>query len=86
KRELQQKLIDQAVQERQRLQTLLEKRKIELIEKHKKQERKIHEEKKRLLDEKQQECREKSEQMQTQFNQCGGESFFIKMFGIEEMS
>lgn len=83
KRELQQKLIDQAVQERQRLQILLDKRKIELVEKHKKQERKLQEEKKRMLEEKQQECNQKSEHMQAQFNQCG-ESFFVKMFGIEE--
>lgn len=82
KRELQQKLIDQAVQERQRLQLLLDKRKIELLEKHKKQERKLQEEKKHLLDEKQQECEQKSEHMKQKFNECG-ESFFIKMFGLE---
>jgi len=67
KRELQQKLIEQAVSERQRFSCLLEKRKTELEARHEEVKKKFEEEKHWILDRKKKEYEEKCQTLIKQF-------------------
>lgn len=67
KRELQQRLIDQAVCERQRFSTLLEKRKAELESRHEEVRQKFEEEKVKELEKRKREYLEKCDKLMREF-------------------
>lgn len=71
KRELQQKLIDQAVYERQRFQSLLDKRLVELNDKHEEAKKKWEEEKQMMLQVKRNEYRDKCDKLSEDYGVNG---------------
>ena len=72
KRELQQKLIDQAVVERQRFKSLLDKRLMELTNQHEEVKKKVDEEKSAWLARKRKECEERCEQLRKSYQHDPG--------------
>lgn len=80
KRELQQKLIDQAVNERQRLQLCLDKLLSDLSDKHKKEEKRLQDEKKKLLTKKQDEFNTRCQKLQNEYDHH--QDLFLQMFSL----
>lgn len=78
KRELEQKLIDQAVYGRQRLQTVLEKRKAELADSQSVVKLKLEEEKKTMVDTKNQEISKKCQRIKQHYS--SDSTYFVQMY------
>lgn len=78
KRELQQKLIDQAVVDRQRFRSLLDKRSLELKGKHSEMQRKLDEEKARMREQRLKEHEEKCRQLKSSCSLDKG--LFVQMY------
>lgn len=78
KRELQHKLIDEAVSERHRLKTLLDKRTMELTDKHNEVKKKLEEEKKSMFQQKRKEYEEKCDQLRSSYHLDG--SLFVQNY------
>lgn len=69
KRELQQRLIDQGVGERQRFRSLLDKRMVDLVERHNEARASLEAEKLAMLERKREECEQKCARLQQEYKQ-----------------